>query len=96
MREEKYVYKREYQHLSMEIYENGQLIHEENGGFSRKEMKERIIFNGDATIVFLDDGTKGVSKCHPDDDYDKTLGIKIAYNRAKIKFLQKELKNLTK
>jgi hypothetical protein len=44
----------------------------------------------------LDDGTKGVAKCSPEDEFNETKGIKIAYNRAKIKLLQKELNKLIK
>lgn len=58
--------------------------------------KEKIIHNESATVVILDDGCKGVSKCCPLDEYNKTKGIKIAYIRAKIKSLKKELKILTK
>ena len=87
MREEKYVYKTNYQEFWKEVYENGELIYSDSGSFKKHSMKERIIFSNNATIVFLNDGSKGVSKCHPDDEYDKTTGIKIAYNRAKIKSL---------
>lgn len=64
--------------------------------FKIKPKKEKIIHNKNATIVILDDGCKGVAKCSPEDEFDKTKGIKIAYLRAKIKSLQKELKSLTK
>jgi len=65
-----------------------------NDYFKINERSERVIHNDKATIVILDDGTKGVSKCDPADTYNKTKGIKIAYIRAKIKSLQKELKQL--
>lgn len=64
--------------------------------FRIREKKERVIHSGNRTIVILDDGSKGISKCSPEDTYDKLTGIKIAYNRAKIKSLQKQLKNLIK
>jgi len=57
---------------------------------------ERIIHSGNRTIVFLDDGTKGMAKCGENDTYNKQKGTEIAYRRAKIKSLQKELKKLTK
>lgn len=66
------------------------------GNFRIKEKKERVIHNGNATIVILDDGSKGVAKCSDEDDYSKLTGIKIAYIRAKIKSLQKELKILSR
>ena len=64
--------------------------------FKTKDKKELVIHNGKATIVILDDGSKGVAKCCPEDEYNKLTGIKIAYIRAKIKSLQKELKTLAK
>lgn len=56
----------------------------------------KVIRNDRATIVILKDGTKGVSKCLPEDTYDSEKGYKIALNRAVIKSLQKELKQLIK
>jgi len=57
----------------------------------------KIINNGNATIVILKDGTKGISKCDPSyDTYDADRGFNIAMNRAVIKKLQKELKELCK
>jgi len=64
------------------------------GGFNLPERNSKVIHSGNATIVILDDGSKGIAKCDPDDKYDKTKGIKIAYNRAKIKSLTKEIKKL--
>lgn len=64
--------------------------------FLIKEKKEKLIINDKATIVILDDGCKGVAKCCPEDKFDRTKGIKIAYLRAKIKSLQKELNELVK
>ena len=72
----------------------GEII--KDSSFRIKPKSERIIHNDMATIVILDDGSKGVSKCMPEDEYNKIKGIKIAYLRAKIKSLHKELKVLTK
>lgn len=62
------------------------------------EIKDGIktIRNGRVTIVILPDGTKGVSKCLPQDTYDAQRGYEIAYNKAMIKSLGKQLKNLSK
>lgn len=73
-----------------------EVVNRKVGSFGIAEKNQRIIFSGNATIVFLDDGTKGVAKCCPEDDFNETKGIKIAYLRAKIKSMQKELKGLTK
>ena len=39
---------------------------------------DRVIFSNPATIVFFEDGTKAVAKCHPDDVYDEHAGIAVA------------------
>jgi len=67
-----------------------------DSSFRTSAKHEKVIQNNNATIVILEDGSKGVSKCLPIDTYNETKGIKIAYIRAKIKSLQKELKTLTK
>lgn len=36
---------------------------------------KKVIFNDSATIVFWDDNTKTVSRCHQSDNYDKYMGI---------------------
>lgn len=69
---------------------------EETFSFTKRELKERIIHSGNRTVCILDDGSKGVAKCDKEDNYDETKGIKIAYTRAKIKSLEKQLKELTK
>ena len=67
-----------------------------DSSFRTSAKHEKIIQNNNATIVILEDGSKGVSKCLPTDAYNETKGIKIAYLRAKMKSLNKELKLLTK
>ena len=39
---------------------------------------DKVIFNGPATIVYWDDGTKTVVKCKPDDPYSKDAGVAMA------------------
>ena len=87
------------------IYEKGRkTVQKYNGtmdlisrySFEVKELKEKVIYSNNAVIVILDDGSKGVAKCMDIDDFDEIKGLKIAYNKAKIKSLQKELKKLTK
>jgi hypothetical protein len=57
--------------------------------------KHKVIYNGSTTIVILSDGTKGVSKRNPKDDYHKGTGYAIASRRARIKKLQKEIAELS-
>lgn len=54
----------------------------------------RVIHKDSATIVILEDGSKGVAKCGKNDTYSRKTGLKIAYNRAKIISLQKEIDKL--
>lgn len=61
-----------------------------------EKLNGRIIINNKVTIVILENNIKGKSKCMDEDEYDRDKGIKIAYNRALIKKLNKELKQLTK
>jgi hypothetical protein len=72
----------------------GQVV--KDTSFTLPELKEKVIYSDRVVIVFLDDGSKGVAKCHPNDEYNPTTGVKIAYTRAKIKSMQKELKKLCK
>lgn len=62
------------------------------------EIKDGIktIRNGRVTIVILPNGTKGVSKCLPQDTYDYQKGYEIALKKAQVKSLTKELKELCK
>lgn len=55
-----------------------------------------VIQNGRAIIVILPDGCKGVAKCLLEDKFDPELGYEIAYTRAKVKSLAKEIKKLNK
>lgn len=41
--------------------------------------------NGKAIIVVVEDTFKGVSKCHPMDDFNEEIGYKIAYSKAMLK-----------
>lgn len=56
----------------------------------------KAIFNNKTTIVILKDGSKGISKCMPEDKYDLQKGLNIAYRKAMIKYYQKQLKELCK
>ena len=44
----------------------------------KKIFIDKIIFNGPATIVYWDDGTKTAVKCKPDDPYSKDVGVAMA------------------
>lgn len=67
-----------------------------SSSFKIPEKCEKVIINGRVTVVILDDGSKGRAKCNPEDVFNELIGIKIAYTRAKIKSLKKQLKQLTK
>jgi hypothetical protein len=57
---------------------------------------DKVIQSGVATVVILSDGSKGISKCLPEDTYDQELGYQIALTKAQIKSLTKKLKRLSK
>lgn len=61
-----------------------------------EKLNGKIIINDKVTVVILGNNIKGKSKCMEEDTYDKDKGIHITYNRALIKKLNKELKQLTK
>lgn len=42
----------------------------------------KYIINGNTSIVILEDGSKGITKCHPNDEFDKKEGLIRAYARA--------------
>lgn len=60
----------------------------------KKEYK--VIYNDDITIVILSDGSKGVAKRNSTDQYCKQIGHDIAYNRAEIKRLRKEIDRISR
>ena len=40
-----------------------------------RKRPSKVIYNDPATIVFWNDGTKTIVKCHPDDVYDPEKGF---------------------
>lgn len=73
-----------------EFDSNGNIIKE--GSFKIPEWSETIHENDRVTIIFLDDGSKGVAKLNPADSQNIITGRKIAYARARIAFYIRELK----
>lgn len=61
-----------------------------------KEENAKVIFSNNITIVILEDGTKGIAKCLDCDTYNENKGVEIALTKAKIKSLNKKLKQLVK
>jgi hypothetical protein len=60
-----------------------------------ESQKYKVIYNENTTIVILPDGTKGVAWRNPKDPYNRQIGHDIAFNRAKIKRLQKEIEKIS-
>ena len=54
---------------------------------------KRVIYSNKVTVVILNSGIKGIAKCLDEDEYDKKTGYRIAYLKAKIKEMNKELKS---
>lgn len=53
---------------------------------------KKVIINDEVTIVILKSGYKAVSKPMEGDNYNRQIGFRVAYVKAKIKELNKELK----
>ena len=53
---------------------------------------KRVIYSDKVTVVILNNGIKGIAKCLEEDEYDKKIGYRIAYLKAKVKEMNKELK----
>ncbi len=53
---------------------------------------KRVIYSNKVTVVILNSNVKGVAKCLDGDKYDKKIGYRVAYLKAKIKEMNKELK----
>lgn len=53
---------------------------------------KRVIYSNKVTVVILNSNVKGVAKCLDEDKYDKKIGYRVAYLKAKIKEMNKELK----
>lgn len=56
-----------------------------------KDVK-KVIFSKNTTIVILKTGVKAISKPWTGDVYDRQIGFRVAYLKAKMKELHKELK----
>lgn len=51
---------------------------------SDKAKIERVIYSEPATIVFWDDGTKTISKCDKQDEYDELTGFLMCVLKKKV------------
>ena len=51
----------------------------------------KVIISNPCVVVFLNDGTKGLARCHEEDIFDEELGYDIAYRRAIIKQMKMKL-----
>lgn len=54
----------------------------------------RIIRQDKYTIVILADGSKGISECAEGERFSRKKGLRIAFNRALIKHLERETEKL--
>lgn len=53
---------------------------------------KKVIYSDRVTVVILNSGVKGIAKCLEEDNYDKEKGYRVAYLKAKIKEMSRELK----
>ena len=64
------------------------------GTITQSYENQKVIRNGNATIVILEDGSKGVALCKPEDKYSPEDGYEIAALRAEIECCKKKLNAL--
>lgn len=89
----KVVYKTAYQKFS-EVDVNTGI--EATGTFKlHDDISADVIHQDKYTIVILEDGTKGISKCMEGDTYSRKVGVTIAFNRAMIKRMKKEINKIS-
>jgi hypothetical protein len=74
---------------------DGSLIQEQF--IQNSESSHKVIYNyaDRTTVVILEDGTKGVARCNPTDEFDISRGYLIAKYRADIKKMQKRIRELS-
>lgn len=74
---------------------DGSLVQEQF--IQQSESSHKVIYNyGDrTTVVILEDGTKGVAKCNPSDEFDINRGYTIAKYRADIKKMEKRIQEIS-
>jgi len=79
-----------------EFDEDGNIVKED--AFRVPSWTQDIIENDKATVVFLEDGSKGVAKVHPADMMIARTGFgrKLAFLRAKKDSIAKEIKAMLK
>lgn len=53
-------------------------------GYYYRFQPKKIIFNGPATIILWDDGTKTVVKCQDGDTFDKEKGIALCFMKKSL------------
>lgn len=53
-------------------------------GYCNHFQPKKIIFNGPATIVLWDDGTKTVVKCQDGDTFDKEKGVALCFMKKSL------------
>ena len=55
----------------------------------------KVIFNEEKgiTVVKLNDGTKAIARCSEHDVFCRETGFRVAYAKAEIKQLKKEIKD---
>lgn len=88
----------EYPDYSIDVLtkEDGRVV--DKTTITKEREQVRIITNesNGTVVVILGDGTKGIARCLPEDEFDVEKGTDIAHVKAIIKLFQKKLKQLTK
>lgn len=84
----------EYRGYYQEFIERDTITGEERiGRFYVPTRRGKLIRQDNATVVILDDGSKGVAQCCSKDKFSRKIGLKYAYNRALATSLINEVKD---
>ncbi|MCA1027046.1 hypothetical protein LCM23_13170 [Cytobacillus kochii] len=79
---------------SVVTFPNGDVIQKQL--IEGREYAYKTIYNGDVTIVIMDNGAKGVAKRSPKDPYSTQIGHDIAHARARVASANKEIERISK
>lgn len=87
-------------YMDIGVYDNPSCIptciycNQPQKGFEKPKriLPKRVIYNGRATIMFWEDGSKSVAKCRPDEPQSKLYGFLMAYFKGTCGLSNKDMK----
>lgn len=64
------------------------------GGEANAFLKDKVIFNGPATVVYWENGGKTITKCSKDDKFDPKLGFLMAFFEKTTGFTKRHISRI--